>query len=430
MGRPKLLRLILRYSIALLALVCIYRLTQDAARAGVARLFTATAIVQSRVEPADVAVRLAPSDPEAHYTRALSLVNLERLSEAVTEFRVATRLRPHHYYEWLDLGVTLDRLEDQAGAEAALRESVRLAPFFAQPRWQLGNLLYRQARYEEAFAELRLGARSNPGLGEELFDLAWVAANGDLKTIEALIQPASKRSRLELASLLASFGRGPDAIHEVQEAGQPGDEVESALLRLTISRLLTARLFSDAYAAWATTHSSAVATSAKGSGQILNGDFKDPIVQNDPGFGWQVFGTPKILVSIDPSGPTAGARSFRIDFGDDSNSERQLIHQLVLVQPKSRYSLSFAARAEDLVGGYPPVIIIWNAASNPPKILGQSKALSPGTSEWSTYLVDFNSEENTSAVIIALQRPGCGQGPCPVFGKLWLSSFSLVLLAK
>jgi Flp pilus assembly protein TadD len=424
----KLLSLILRYSIALLGLFCSYQLVQDAARAGVSRLFSATAIIQSRIEPADVAVRLTPSDPEAHYTRALTLVNLEKLTDAVTELRLTTRLRPHHYYEWLDLGVTLDRLEDQTGAETALRESVRLAPFFAQPRWQLGNLLYRQARYEEAFAEMRLGVRSNPSLTEVLFNLAWVAANGDINTVEALMQPTSKRNRLDLASLLASIGKGPETVREVEAAGPPGDEVESALLRLTITRLLKAQLFSDAYAVWAKTHSPAP---ANGSGQILNGDFMNPIVQNDPGFGWQVLPTPKVVVSIDPSGPAAGARSIRADFSDDNDAEKLLIHQLVLVEPKSRYSLSFMSRAEDLVGGAPPVIIILDAGSNPAKILGQSKPLSPGTKEWSTYVVDFNSDENTSAVIVAFQRPGCRQGgPCPVYGKLWLSRFSLARPAK
>src|SRR5438552_10089755 len=122
------------------------------------------AIIQSSVEPADEAVIVTPTDPEAHYTRALSLVNAERLDEALGELQQATRLRPHHYYEWLDLGVTFDQLGNQEAATDAFRESVRLAPYFAQPRWQLGSLLFRQGRYQEAFVELRLGAKSNSNL--------------------------------------------------------------------------------------------------------------------------------------------------------------------------------------------------------------------------------------------------------------------------
>jgi Flp pilus assembly protein TadD len=420
MGRRHLLLSLLRFSIALLGLIGGYRLSHDAAHAGLSRLFSFSAIVQSRLESADEAVRLAPSDPEAHYTRALALVNKERLSDAVVEFQQATRLRPHHYYEWLDLGVTLDRLGDQTGADAALRESVRLAPFFAQPRWQLGSLLFRQGRYEEAFAELRLAAKSNPSLVGELLQLAWVAADSDVRAFEALIQPPTKRSHLELANFLAGRGKGADAVRQVRQAGEPGDEVERALLQKTISGLLAAQLFSDAYAAWAISHNRPVGS---GPGQFLNGDFLEPILQNDPGFGWQVLPTPKVVVSIDPSGPTPGARSVRVEFSGE-HAPGNLIHQLVLLQSKTRYSLNFMARAEDLVSGGPPVILAFDGGSK--TILGQSKPLSPGNSEWSAYQVDFATDSNTAAVIIALQRLSCNQSPCPIFGKLWLSRFSLV----
>src|SRR5437588_11973727 len=121
-------RQVLRFSLVLLGLFCCYRLIVGAATAGLSRLLQTTSIIQSKVQPADIAVRLTPGDPEARYTRGLALVNLGRLDEAVAELRQATLLRPHYYYEWLDLGVTLDRLGDQTGADAAIRESVRLAP--------------------------------------------------------------------------------------------------------------------------------------------------------------------------------------------------------------------------------------------------------------------------------------------------------------
>jgi tetratricopeptide (TPR) repeat protein len=416
-------RVLLRFSIVLLGLICCFRLIQDSVRAGVSRLFSATAIIQSRIEAADEAVRLAPSDPEAHYTRALGLVNLERLEEAIVELRQATRLRPHHYYEWLDLGVTLDRLGDQTSAEAALRESIRLAPFFAQPHWQLGNFLFRQGRYEEAFAELRLGVKSNSSLFEGMMQLAWVAFDGDVGTMEANLQPQSRRHHLELARFLALHEKGLDAAHQVAVAGELASEEERTLRRQIVSDLLAGQLFSDAYAAWATSHPEA---GSRGPGQLLNGDFVEPIRQGDPGFGWQVLATPNVVVSLDPSGPTPGARSVRIEFSGDHAPGSQPINQLVLLQPKTRYSLSFMVRAENLVSGGPPLILVLDGGSRAMKILAQSKPFAPGTSEWSAYQMDFATEENTAAVMIALQRAACGESPCPIFGRLWLSRFSLV----
>jgi len=423
MGRH-LFRVIWRLSIALLAVICCYRLIQDSARAGASRLFSFTAIIQSKLAAADLAVSLAPSDPEAHYTRALALVNSDRLTDAVVELRQATTLRPHHYYEWLDLGVTLDRLGDQTAAIAALKESVRLAPFFAQPRWQLGNVFFRLGRHEEAFAELRLGAKSNPNLFAGMLDLAWVAADGDVTTLEALVQPQSTADHLRLASFLARQGKGPDAARHVREAGEAREEGERLLLHQTITQLLAAQQFSDAYAAWALTHRSAGGDGAKG--QVLNGSFTEPIIQDDPGFGWQLQPVPTVSVSIDPVGPGVGARSLHLSFGGDSAGGSQPIHQLVLIQPNSRYSLSFVARAENLVSGGPPVILVLDPRGDATKILGQSEPLAPGTSGWTSYKVDFSTDENISAVRVSLRRLACNQSPCPIFGKLWLSRFSLV----
>lgn len=413
-------RRLLRFSLALIVLFGCYWLSADSARLGLTRFFSMLAIIQSTLEPANTAVRLTPNDPEAHYTRALALINLQRLDEAVGELRIATQLRPHHYYEWLDLGVTLDRLGDRNGAVNALQESIRLAPSFAQPHWQMGNLLYREGRYPEAFVELRFGARSNPNLAQGMLDLAWVAANGDVERFVALIQPDSRRRHFELAWFLAKQGKGVEAANQVRAAGPYQDEQERSLLYLTTAELLAAGNFSDAFDVWAINH-----PSNAGKGQIVNGDFLDPILQDEPGFGWQIPKMTGVQVSIDPSGPVAGTRGLRIEFGGDSIPANAVVNQLVLLPPNTRYSLSFMARAENLVTGGPPVIAVMDVSTNPPKILGQSKPVPPGTGDWEKYSTEFSTVENTSAVVIRLQRLQCSQLPCPVFGRLWLSRFVL-----
>jgi hypothetical protein len=83
------------------------------------------------------------------------------------------------------------------------------------------------------------------------------------------------------------------------------------------------------------------------------------------------------------------------------------------------------AKAENLVSGGPPVITVFGRGSKEIKVLSRSKPLAPGTSEWSSYQMDFTTDENTTGMTIALQRLGCVQSPCPIFGKLWLSRFSL-----
>ncbi|PYS67270.1 MAG: hypothetical protein DMF73_19740 [Acidobacteria bacterium] len=419
-SRPprKMLWWFLHICVALLGLIWCYSLAIDSARGGIARLFCTAAIIQASVESADEAVRVSPGDPEAHYTRALSLVNVERLNEAVAEFRLATQIRPHHYYEWLDLGVTLDRLGDQRNALDSLRESVRLAPHFAQPRWQLGNLFYRYGRFEEAFTEMRLGANSNPNLFTALLDLAWVASDGDVSKAENLVRPQSRRERLMFARFLEKHGKGSDAAAQANQVGRPQEQAEHNLLREIISDLLATRRFSDAYQIWAANRSDAAS-----SATLANGDFAEPI-QNDRGFGWQVDAVPNVSASVDTSAPAGAARSVRLEFGGDSSPASQIIHQVVILRPNARHVLEFVARADNLVSGGPPMVVILDANTDARRILGQSKPITP-QSEWLNYRIEFATDQNTSAVVVALQRTLCAQTPCPIFGRLWLTQFSL-----
>lgn len=416
------LKRIPQFLLALVGLYCCYSLGVESMGYGLSRLYTAVAVVQSSLDPANKAVRFSPKDPEAHYARALTLANLGRLDEAVLEFEKSVQLRPHHYYEWLDLGVTRERLGDHTGAVAALNESVRLAPFFSQPRWQLGNLLFREGRYREAFEQMRLAAKSNPTSIEAMLDLGWVAASGDVGQLEALIQPENGRSHLQLARFLAKHGKGVESARHVRAAGQPRDEEERNLIHETISALLALGSLSEALDVWSLSHPS----SRVGKGEVVNPDFVDSILADDPGFGWQLRNLPNVLVSIDPSGPTANTRSLRIEFSGENAAASSVIDQLILLDSSSNYVLSFLSKADKLVSGGPPVVVVLDADRESPKTLAQSKPLSPGSGDWSAYTVEFSTAETTSGIVLSLQRLPCtNPGPCPVFGKLWLSRFAL-----
>jgi tetratricopeptide (TPR) repeat protein len=412
---------VLRFSLALIALFFCIRLVIGSARFGAARMLSTVSIVQAGVEPADTAIKISPDDPEAHYTRALSLVNAQRLVEAVGELQQANRLRPHHYYQWLDLGVTLERLGNDADSAAALKESIRLAPSFAQPHWQLGNLLYGQEQYQEAFVELRLGARSSPTLFVGMLDLAWVASEGDVGGFEALVQPSSAQNHFEIARFLARQGKGADSARHIRAAGQPQDEDARVLIRETIAGLLGQGRFSEAFDVWAVNHPE----SAGSKGQLLNGNFVDPIAENDLGFGWQLPKLTNVAIRVDPSGPTRESQSLRIDFSGESPPGSQILYQYVLLEPNSHYFLRFSAKTEKLVSGGPPIVVAADPDSRAPKTLGESKPISPETADWTPYVFEFETQSTTSGVLIGVQRTPCAENTCPVFGKLWLSALAL-----
>jgi len=88
-------------------------------------------------------------------------------------------LSPYDYRFWMSLGTAHEQSGDPVKAELALKQAVALAPSYAYPHWFLGNLYLRNARYNEAFAELRRAAEADPDLLSQLFNLSWEIYNAD-----------------------------------------------------------------------------------------------------------------------------------------------------------------------------------------------------------------------------------------------------------
>ena len=87
----------------------------------------------------------------------------------------------------MDLGGALEQAGEIEKAEKALRTAVKLAPAYAYPRWYLGNLLVRDGRYSEAFAELQRASDANEKFQPQLFNLAWQVNKNDFEALKASI---------------------------------------------------------------------------------------------------------------------------------------------------------------------------------------------------------------------------------------------------
>lgn len=389
---------------------------------GLSRIFSQYAELTSTMTAADQALLLAPSDPESHYARGLAATNTGALDEAILEYEKAVALRPQDYYLWLVLADVRDQSGDGDGALAASLEAVRLAPFYAKPRWQLGNLLFRAGNQDEAFAELRRAADSEPTLLPAVIDLAWGSSQQNVQIVEATIQPQTDASRLALARFFARHGKTADAVRYYRAAGEVSDKERVSLL----NDLLAAKQYRDAYDVWLNGHQARVDENGKGMASIIDGGFEKTLNLEDKGFGWQLSREASNLTfSIDAVEPREGARSLRLDWKGDSNPVLPVLTQLVLVEPKTHYRLRFAAREQGLVTGGLPFVSVKDPGSKDDRPLAQSKALPQGTSPWSDYTLEFTTGNETSAILMSLQRLNCGGGPCPIFGNLWLDDFSL-----
>lgn len=390
-----------------------------AAKTGVARLLGKYALISADLGAAERATSLSPSDPETHRIRAAVLYKRKGLPQAAAELELALSLRPRDDSLWLQLGMLRDELDDASGALIAFDESVRLAPHYALPRWQRGNLLLRQRRFSEAFADLRYAATSNPDYIPSLIDLSWGISKGDQRVAEGYAQITNSEMRLAFAKFLARQGKGREAVEQFALVGAVSDQTRDELVR----HLISANAFKEAFQIWRKDNTAA--SGGQGVTSIYDGGFEGPLSFDEFGFGWRLFrGSQSVKLVADSSTCQSGSKSLLIEFLGDSSPDTPLLSQMILVQPSTRYRLNFAARTEEIVSGGLPLATVSESAGSR-KRLAESPALAPGSTDWNIVSFDFQTEPKTDAVTFSIQRKNCTTSPCPIFGSIWLDSLSI-----
>lgn len=393
---------------------------------GLSRLLVRFTLATPHLTVAQEAIKLTPADAEAHFAGAAAFSSLNMNAESVAEMERAVALRPADYSLWLQLGLLRDQLGETDSALAAFDQAVTLAPFYARPRWQRGNLLLRAGKYDQAFMDLNRAAQSNPELIPALIDLAWNVSRGDPNLTEQWAQINSDRARLAFARFFARQGRPTDVISQLRRT----EVVPEASRRELVELLLAKGAFEGAFEVWTSGHGSEIVNPQTAT-QIYDGGFEAPLIFDAKDFGWRLPRNFKgVVLSVNSSQPHSGSRSLRIDFAGDSPPGVELASQLILVEPSRSYQINFASRSQELITGGLPLIVITDAQGER-KRLGESAPLGgTGASDWRVGSFEFSTGPTARAVVLSLQRENCSTSPCPVFGSLSLDSFSVAQSAR
>ncbi|MET0623681.1 MAG: O-antigen ligase family protein [Pyrinomonadaceae bacterium] len=208
--------------VAVCLLVC-PALMWATARAGLSRWHSVSYEREYSLGSAERAVRLSPHDPAARHFRAELLASNRMNNEASEEFRRAVALRPRAYFLWLRLGLVRESVGDTPGALAALEEGVRLAPFYAEPRWILGGALLRAGERERAFAEVSRAVASDPKFPPQTLEMLWEASGGDAFEMARGLSPQSAAARDALARFFVERGATDAAAALLRQTGGDGD---------------------------------------------------------------------------------------------------------------------------------------------------------------------------------------------------------------
>src|SRR5882762_248148 len=236
---------IARVAGAVLLLIILLLLTWNVGRSGLASLLTTYAAQSTQMVPANAAVSLSPGNPDAHYVRATILEPTD-LPTAIAEYRQAAFARPEDYVLWLSLARASELNGDTAGAIAAARQAVPLAPDYAEPHYQLGNILLRAGQKDDAFKELRLAGASNPTLLPGIIDLAWRVSGGNVGFVTRAIDPGTPATYQALGKYFRQREEVGAATAMFVAAGRASEEDRRSYL----SELIRAKRFHDAANLW------------------------------------------------------------------------------------------------------------------------------------------------------------------------------------
>ena len=377
-------------------------------------------------DAAGMAVAMGPNDPFTHWRVAqVSQKNLplDQQAQAVAEYEKAVSLSPNDYRYWTSLGTAYEQAGEAGKAENALRRAVALAPAYAFPHWYLGNLLLRNARYDEAFAELRLASKADADFQPQQFNLVWQVYGDDPAALKNAVGETAE-ARAAFALYLLSQKRYDEGLRLWGDLSHEQQTATQNTAQAMIKALLADLRFHNALKVWNDIATDKYHTEV---GRIFDGSFEEPVSYGpETVFGWQVQGDPQMQVGIDPDRSHSGSRSLKMVFQARSNLQAVIIYQLIPVQPNTTYDVEYFLTTDKLVTGSSPQVDILDPASQ--GVIVSSPTAPGGTNKWMPVTFSFKTQENREAVVLRVARVSCAtkETPvCPIFGSIWYDDFSI-----
>lgn len=381
---------------------------------------------QQQIATAEMAVGMAPMDPMTHW-RLGNLIQKElhsdQITQAVAEFEKAVRLAPNDYRLWMDLGAALEQSGEKEKSEQALRTAVKLAPAYAYPRWHLGNLLLRDGRYSEAFAELQRASDANDKFQPQLFNLAWQVNKDDFEALKEAIGKTPE-ARAQFSQYLVARGRFDEGLRLWNSLTEAEKKLGRTAAEAMIVSLATAKRFHQAVAVWNDVAS--VASYRVQPGQFVDPGFEYSVI-NAPGvlFGWQLPSLPQVQIVADKSQGHSGGASLKLKFEVRNLLDAIGVSQLVAVQPDTHYEFECYFKTEKLVSAATPNMTFSDLTND--AVLATSGPLPNGDNDWQRLSFTFKTGPKTEAVRFQINRSRCDAGSpvCPIYGTVWYDDFNL-----
>jgi len=349
----------------------------------------------------------------------------EFTARAEQHARRAIALSPHNYRPHLLLAAILENKEEFGPAQQSVHAALQLAPGNLQAHWQLGGLLMQSGKLVESLPEYRTVASGDPEYFPLARDIVWEQSQHDAEAVIA-ITPGNVKARVATAHFLLEKSRPVESAAVFRQAAAPEllAERESAGY---LSGLIAAGEIDTARELWLWLFERGGKTAESFRRRIENGGFESDILLDWTQFDWSLNTNKFAQISIDPGIAHGGERSLRLDFlGRETTRLDQEITQLMIVEPRVRYRVTYFVRTDGLRAPQGPRVVISPRASA--EWIAASEPAPAGTNDWQQQTLEFIAPG--PAVVLAIkQKPGFSYED-PTYGSVWYDDFEVTGLGR
>lgn len=416
------LRLVLFLAIVLLA----SWIGRKAIRELAAERLAQTATIKNLQE----AIRRVPSNAEYHHVLAQVLEGSMEETDwkrAVAEYESATKLNPHNAFYWLTLARAYEVAERIDEARHAVERASQADPSQPLVAWQVANFQVRHGNWEEALRQFRVvlsGSRTDPQLGQAVFDLAWRGTQNN-RMILNLVIPSNSPVAFGYMNFLLEKGRLDEALEAWHHIALDRLGIRASVVFPLFDALIKAHRVDEAEQLWkqVVTQLQFADVSFNNRNLIVDGSFESDILNG--GFDWRFTPEEHVELQFDSIASHGGTRSLSIAFDGQENIDYNHLFQLVPVQPDTHYRFRGWMRAEQITTDSGPHFEITDlyAPSTAALLVAGEPVI--GSSNWQEISLEFRTGAETRVVRIALVRPASHKIDNKIQGRLWIDDLSL-----
>ncbi len=395
----------------------------------VGRVAWITTLVNSRSIPSiEKALRQDPANPELFhrlgviYSYEAADVNL---SEAEKDLRRAVELNPHSWDYWADLGTTCDFTGDTACSDEAFARAMALNPMSAGLLWVAGNHYLLTDQQDKAFSCFRRLLSLDPHYLEPVFRLCLRATRDPQAIYTGMLHGSNDESaRFSFLMFLSSLADYENAMKIWgQMISGPDLTPDLSQVKPFLNFLIDHNQIRDASTVWNDLQRAKVISpghTTQRDNLLYDGGFDNPRLNS--GFDWRISDSPDLAFDFADPAAYKGVKCLRIDFAVGRNADYNLLSQVVLVQPKTRYELSAYVRSDNLSSNSGPRLRVVEIGCATCAV--QTSDATTGPTPWHLVEVSFMTQPQTQAVIVSFWRPQ-DKSSRDITGTVWLDDLSL-----